>query len=881
MKIWKLNRVRENKRKIVAKRHLRIEQLEDKRLLAIVWANELDANDNFDEDNGFADQYQASAQIARAIVNRAIDDWNAVIPDFNFGDVNDANPGDGVFDEFRLTVIAGPLANTGSRGSVAFNTTTFNTNTAPIAATVELDDNAGGAGWFFDTTPLDDIEFTGIADHFSASFVDAQAVAESRRDDFYRTITHEIGHALGITSNPNAAIAGMLTGLFHDEAHTQPVRYTGLTSGDQLDRFESTRANPEFGVTATFVGGHLYEGSALYVSEGVAGVNADPTMVYEADSTDEVIFEFHPNDLLNPGRTVPAGILNPSDETVRQFISDLDVQVLADAYGYTVVLPSTLDSAHVSFDGITGQLLVQGLPGVNDNINITIAGANIQVVVSGHTELIPQADVTQILIAGNGANDNINVTGPLQAITQEIDYVVSSNEDSSVVGTLSDGLIDIDAVVPGNQVTLRGAIREANATSGAETIYLSRGIHALTRGGTTATNNTSGDLDVTSEITIIGAGAGASIVDASTLVDTNGIAEHDRVFDVNSGGVLTLERLTLTGGQNTMGAAIMVGGTTSELTLNEVAIAGNDAQNGSGGGIFNHAGGSVEVVNTVITGNVGFNGAAIRTMDSGTVTTIQGSVIAGNTGENSGRHVYNDSATVTSLGNNLVDHHGVVRGSSANIFHATGDYVVPMDPVTGVPLYEPIIVTSVYDVVFDHRNVDGQGMPENNDAHSLTLREAIDLANTTANGTDSGNNEVADQIWLPPWDFVLTRDRAIYDGGSATDTDVAFGDLDISDSLTIRGINYSQGGNAFNTSVQWQSSNAVDEVFTLLGNYNGTAADGDASVSFSDFLTWQAQFGQNLTDADGDEDGDVDSDDYDIWAANLDNTLDLIDITVL
>src|SRR5690606_20788274 len=61
-----------------------------------------------------------------------------------------------------------------------------------------LDDNGGGDGWFFDETPLDDIEFTSIADSFQASFVDASTVGQTRQNDFYRTITHEIGHALGV-----------------------------------------------------------------------------------------------------------------------------------------------------------------------------------------------------------------------------------------------------------------------------------------------------------------------------------------------------------------------------------------------------------------------------------------------------------------------------------------------------------------------------------------------------------------------------------------------------------------------------------------------------------------------------------------------------------
>ncbi len=59
-----------------------LEPLEDRRLLAIVWANEFGAN-------GF-DIYGNDEVYARDLVNRAMDDWDRVITDFNYD--GDANP---------------------------------------------------------------------------------------------------------------------------------------------------------------------------------------------------------------------------------------------------------------------------------------------------------------------------------------------------------------------------------------------------------------------------------------------------------------------------------------------------------------------------------------------------------------------------------------------------------------------------------------------------------------------------------------------------------------------------------------------------------------------------------------------------------------------
>jgi hypothetical protein len=54
-------------------------------MLAITWVNEFNVN------NGFAASYSGAEQFARDLVNRAIDDWEAVITDFNYdGDNNPA-----------------------------------------------------------------------------------------------------------------------------------------------------------------------------------------------------------------------------------------------------------------------------------------------------------------------------------------------------------------------------------------------------------------------------------------------------------------------------------------------------------------------------------------------------------------------------------------------------------------------------------------------------------------------------------------------------------------------------------------------------------------------------------------------------------------------
>ena len=136
--------------------------------------------------------------------------------------------------------------------------------------------------------------------------------------------------------------------------------------------------------------------------------------------------------------------------------------ILADAYGYGVELPSSKSTAHVTLDSQTGTLLVQGRTGgLNDAITIDTVGDDLRVQVNGTTERVPIADVTQIILARNGGTDTVTIDQAFTALVKEVDYVVSSNEDSADAGTVGDGIVDLDANVPGNQVALRAAVRDA------------------------------------------------------------------------------------------------------------------------------------------------------------------------------------------------------------------------------------------------------------------------------------------------------------------------------------------------------------------------------------------------------------------------------------
>ena len=135
--------------------------------------------------------------------------------------------------------------------------------------------------------------------------------------------------------------------------------------------------------------------------------------------------------------------------------------------------------------------------------------------------------------------------------------------------------------------------------------------YVLTVGGPGEQAAAGGDLDVTDDLTILGAGT------SETIVHANGL---DRVFEIRSGTVL-LSRLQVTGGSSDFGGGILNAAT---LRLERVLVTGNTSTGsfGTGGGVYNL--GELHVVDTEINSNEGGFGGAIR--NDGTLTVLRSSI---------------------------------------------------------------------------------------------------------------------------------------------------------------------------------------------------------------------------------------------------------------
>jgi len=233
------------------------------------------------------------------------------------------------------------------------------------------------------------------------------------------------------------------------------------------------------------------------------------------------------------------------------------------------------------------------------------------------------------------------------------------------------------------QISLREAIIAANSTAGADTIILSSGTYVLSLAGSGENSAVTGDLDILGDLTLTGAGANATFIDAAGL---------DRVFDVRAGNV-SMTGVTLRGGSATGdgGGVSVLGGATLTLrdtaisqntvsgdggglaiagtaTLERVTIDGNAAA--SGGGIYVAPAGAATLLNVTVSGNSAtVSGGGIRTwaamsiasstiayntapigggfcIDGGAVVSLENSILAFNGGGNA-------DAPITSLGHNI------------------------------------------------------------------------------------------------------------------------------------------------------------------------------------------------------------------------------------
>lgn len=218
----------------------------------------------------------------------------------------------------------------------------------------------------------------------------------------------------------------------------------------------------------------------------------------------------------------------------------------------------------------------------------------------------------------------------LQDRTLLTTFIVSSTADS-FDNVFGDGVAADDDGID----SLRAAIQETNALAGPDTIYLTSGIFTLSFDGFDDDNSLAGDLDITGDLTIIGAGSDNTIIDA---------ADIDRVFDIQAGANVRISGVTIRNGTARNGGGVRNFGT---LVLEDSVVEENVAE-----GAFDSVGGGIAI-------------------GSGATLTLDGVTVRNNTSEDHGGGLYSSDSTVTITDSIFENNSTEMDGGGISVFNGS------------------------------------------------------------------------------------------------------------------------------------------------------------------------------------------------------------------
>lgn len=218
----------------------------------------------------------------------------------------------------------------------------------------------------------------------------------------------------------------------------------------------------------------------------------------------------------------------------------------------------------------------------------------------------------------------------------------------------------------GSACSIREAVQSANTNAdvggcthtggfGTDTITIPAGFYTLTRAGIDEDDNATGDLDIRSNLTLQGAGAG------TTSIALCGNCS-DRVLQVIVGTSVTINDLTLRDGDlpnGRAGAGLRTEPNTS-TTLNRVTV-GLNTVDGNAGGILNR--GSMSINGSAVTNNVTVNasqgGGGIFNDDNAVLFITDSRILdnqtTGNGANGNGAGIYNDVGAELTVVNSTID----------------------------------------------------------------------------------------------------------------------------------------------------------------------------------------------------------------------------------
>jgi len=407
--------------------------------------------------------------------------------------------------------------------------------------------------------------------------------------------------------------------------------------------------------------------------------------------------------------------------------------------------------------------------------------------------------------------------------------------------------------------TLRAAIQESNANPAADTVQLPANTYTITRAPSGDNGDDTGDFDIVSPLTIVGAGAATTIVDGGQPapgagpevrgldrlleiweeaqdVTVTGVTFQDG-YDVEHGGAIANFSPGLVRLQNvdvkTSHAGVFGGGISTEsvgrMEISGGVLSGNNT-GGEGGAIYNQHEAELTLTDVSFSDNRAVaDGGAVANVSKTRLTITRGT-FSGNVAGGSGGGVFSDTqrpATISGsvfTGNEAGD--PVSGDGGGGGLYAGGDGPVTISGSTftentavatgGGMILASGAASSVTDtVVRDNHALGGAGVQ--NQGQGVTLQRLTVAGNVAE--ADGGGIQSEGSGNFQILDTKVERNRALNGGGFAN---VADGTLTVSGTTFWDNRATVYGGGVYNAS----DATALIENTTISGNVAQTSGGG-------------------------------------------------------
>ncbi len=429
-------------------------------------------------------------------------------------------------------------------------------------------------------------------------------------------------------------------------------------------------------------------------------------------------------------------------------------------------------------------------------------------------------------------------------------FVVNDTSDAQDA-TPGDGI----CATAGATCTLRAAITEANALAGADTITLPAGTYTQSLVAAEENANAGGDYDITSSLTINGAGAATTIIQANAAANT----ATERVFHVLSPGAtsVTIDGVTIQNGVAAIvGAEVGRGGgiragnnaatdNTINLTVTNSVIKNNYAGTRGGGLAINK--GNLTVTNCTFDGNqAGFTTQTTVTGGAGGAVLIDSQdnvAVVGQTATFTNTVMTNNTAT-TNVNNTFggaVINRAVDSLATFNGCTITNNHSVATDETTFTGfaggLYNQQAHMVVNNTLVDSNTTSGQQCGIRNLASTQTAA-TLDISNSTiSNNTAADSAAGISNVVGGAFDGTVNIDHSTVSGNVVTgDAGLAGGILNSADAVAGNGL-----VNISNSTLSANSAAYAGGIYT----------DGSAATLLIDFSTFATNTANTAPDSEG------------------------------